>query len=100
VPYEIYLFEVLPVLETIIRSMHRTYSGNEIRPSLFVSNSKKNSDGEHRSSPGFRSPLKRPSLTMSDSDGGNTGTIARIRSAGSMNTSPSEFRTDAKYSNI
>lgn len=85
---------------TIFKSILKTYSGNEIRPSLFVSNSKKKSDGAHRSSPGFGSPLNRPPLTMSDSDGGNTGTTARIRSAGFMNTSPSEFLTDAKYSNI
>ena len=39
-------------------------------------------------SPGDRSPLKDPYRTMLESNGGNTGTIARTRSAGVINNSP------------
>ena len=60
----------------------------------------KNSDGAHCSSPGWRSPLNLPSLTILDSDGGKTGTTALIRSVGNMYISPSGLWTDAKYSKI
>lgn len=76
------------------------YSGNDISPSLLVSKSIKKVDGAQRKSPGWRSPLRFPSLTLSDSDGGNTGTTALIKSAGVMNISPSGLRKDAKYSKI
>jgi hypothetical protein len=55
-----------------------------MRPSLFVSNSMKNSDGAQCNSPGLRSPLNLPSRMAVDSDGGNTGTTALIKSAGNM----------------
>jgi hypothetical protein len=64
--------------------VHSTYSAKEMRPSLFVSNSIKNSDGAQCNSPGLRSPLNLPSRTMVDSDGGKTGTTALIKSAGNM----------------
>ena len=76
----------------------KTHSLKEMRPSLSTSKSMKNSDGEHLSSPGFLSPVKYPSLTRWDSDGGNTGTIALIKSAGFISNSPFDVRTDAKYS--
>lgn len=69
-------------------------------PSLLVSKSIKNVDGAQRNSPGSCSPLKYPSLTISESDGGKTGTTALIKSAGVMHTSPSGFLDDAKYSKI
>lgn len=69
-----------------------------MRPSLLVSKSMKNLEGAQSNSPGTRSPLKNPSLTRVDSDGGNTGTIARIKSAGVISTSPPGVRNDAKYS--
>lgn len=78
----------------------KAYSGNDISPSLLVSKSIKKFDGLQCKSPGLRSPLKYPSLMILDSDGGNTGTTARIKSAGNINTSPSGLRKDAKYSNI
>lgn len=65
-------------------------------PSLLVSKSIKNFDGSQRKSPGTRSPLKKPSLTRLDSEEGNTGTTALIRSAGVMKTSPAGVRMDAK----
>lgn len=75
-----------------------THSLKDMWPSLFVSKSIKNFDGAHSSSPGFLSPLRYPSLTRCDSDGGNTGTTALIRSAGVINISPSWASKDAKYS--
>lgn len=77
-----------------------TYSGKDISPSLSVSKSIKKAEGLQYNSPGLRSPLKYPSLTMLDSDGGKTGTIARIRSAGFITSSPSKFWLDAKYLKI
>ena len=70
-----------------------------MRPSLFTSKSMKNCDGAQCNSPGDLSPLRDPSLTTFDSEGGNTGTIARIKSPGLMRVSPLVFSTDAKYSN-
>ena len=67
-------------------------------PSLFVSKSIKNFEGAQCNSPGTRSPLKYPSLTRFDSDGGKTGTMARIKSAGVIKVSPEGVLTDAKYS--
>ena len=67
-------------------------------PSLFVSKSIKNSEGSHSNEPGNCSPLKEPSLTRLDSEGGNTGTMARIKSAGVIKTSSPGIRFDAKYS--
>ena len=58
----------------------------------------KNSEGGQRNWPGLLSPFKYPSLTRLDSDGGKTGTTARIRSAGFISSSPSGVRQDAKYS--
>lgn len=77
-----------------------TYSGKEISPSLLVSKSIKNLDGEQCNSPGWCSPFKYPSLTISDSDGGKTGTTALIKSAGVIHISPSGFLDEAKYSKI
>lgn len=71
----------------------------EIYPSLLTSKSMKKSDGEQRNSPGFLSPLKYPSLTRLDSDGGKTGTTALMRSSGLISNSPSDVQADAKYSN-
>lgn len=76
-----------------------THSLKDTRPSLFTSKSMKNCEGEQRNSPGNLSPLRDPSLTMFDSDGGNTGTMARIKSPGVIRVSPRLFFTDAKYSN-
>lgn len=76
-----------------------THSLKDTWPSLFVSKSIKNFEGAHCSSPGLLSPLRYPSLTRCDSDGGNTGTTALIRSAGVINISPSSASKDAKYSN-
>lgn len=76
-----------------------THSANDISPSLLVSKSIKNSEGAHCKSPGDHSPFKDPTLTRVSLVGGNTGTTARIRSAGVINTSPSGVRNDAKYSN-
>lgn len=81
-------------------NLHTTYSEKDISPSLFVSNNMKNFDGAQFKSPGCCSPRRCPSLTKFDSDGGNTGTTALIKSAGYINTSPSELRKDAKYSKI
>ena len=67
-------------------------------PSLSTSKSIKKSEGAQCNSPGFLSPPKYPSLTRLDSDGGKTGTTARIRSAGFISNSPSGDRKDAKYS--
>lgn len=67
-------------------------------PSLLVSKSIKNSEGAQYSSPGTCSPLREPSLTRFDSEGGKTGTTARIKSAGVIKTSPPGVRMDAKYS--
>uniref|UniRef100_A0A0A9CHI4 Uncharacterized protein n=1 Tax=Arundo donax TaxID=35708 RepID=A0A0A9CHI4_ARUDO len=78
----------------------KIYSAKEISPSPFVSNSMKNSDGAQCNSPGWRSPLSLPSLTIFDSDGGKTGTTALIKSVGNMYASPSGLWTDAKYSKI
>jgi hypothetical protein len=75
-----------------------TYSGNEISPSPFVSNNMKNFEGGHFKSPGDLSPPREPSLTRCEPDGGNTGTIALIKSAAVMNVCPSSLRTDEKYS--
>jgi hypothetical protein len=76
-----------------------THSGKEMSPSLFVSKSIKNSEGSHCNVPGTCSPLREPSLTRLDSEGGNTGTTARIKSAGVIKTSPPVVLFDAKYSN-
>jgi hypothetical protein len=81
------------------KSQH-TYSAKEMSPSPFVSNSMKKSEGAQCSSPGWRSPLSLPSLTIFDSEGGNTGTTALIKSVGNMYTSPSGLWMDAKYSKI
>lgn len=67
-------------------------------PSPFMSNSMKNSEGGQYRSPGTSSPLRNPSRIRPDSEGGNTGTTARIKSAGVMSTSPEGVRTVAKYS--
>lgn len=75
-----------------------THSLKDISPSLFTSKSIKKSEGPQHNSPGLLSPLKYPSLTRLDSEGGNTGTTARIRSAGFISNSPSGDRKDAKYS--
>lgn len=75
-----------------------THSLKETCPSLFVSKSMSKSEGAQRRSPGFLSPLKYPSLTRCDSEGGKTGITARIRSIGLMSNSPSGARNDAKYS--
>lgn len=77
----------------------KTHSLKDIRPSLFVSKSIKNSEGAHRKSPGLLSPLRCPSRIRCDSEGGNTGTTARIKSAGVINVSPSSEEKDEKYSN-
>ena len=76
-----------------------TNSGNDIRPSLLVSNSIKNSEGGQCSLLLMSSPFKYPPLTTSASDGGNTGTTALIRSDAVMYTSPEGDLNDAKYSN-
>lgn len=75
-----------------------THSGKDMSPSLLVSKSMKNCEGSQSSSPGTRSPLRKPSLTRFDSDEGNTGTTALIKSAGVIRTSPAGVRRDAKYS--
>lgn len=75
------------------------YSANDISPSLSVSKSIKNSEGEQSNWPGIFSPFRYPPRTLDASDGGNTGTTARIKSAGVINTSPEGDRKDAKYSN-
>jgi len=75
-----------------------THSAKEMSPSLLVSKSIKNCEGSHCNSPGTCSPLRKPSLTRVDSEGGKTGTMARIKSAGVIKTSPPGDRTDAKYS--
>lgn len=75
-----------------------THSLKDISPSLFTSKSIKKSEGGQRNRPGLLSPLKYPSLTSLDSDGGKTGTTARIKSEGFMSNSPSGVRKDAKYS--
>lgn len=77
-----------------------TYSGKDISPSLSVSKSIKKEDGAQCNSPGTRSPLKYPSLTILDSDGGKTVTTARIKSAGVIHISPFVFLDVAKYSKI
>lgn len=82
-----------------VKETLKTHSLKEIRPSSFTSNNIKNSEGAQRNSPGALSPIKYPSRTKWDSDGGNTGTTARIRSAGLISNSPSGFSADAKYSN-
>lgn len=74
------------------------YSEKEISPSLLVSKSMKNLEGAQCNSLGTVSPLRNPSLTRFDSDGGNSGTTARIKSAGVRRTSPSGVLKDAKYS--
>lgn len=66
---------------------------------MFTSKSMKKSEGEQRNSPGFLSPLKYPSLTRLDSDGGKTGITALMRSPGLISNSPSGVVVDAKYSN-
>uniref|UniRef100_A0A9I9EBP2 Uncharacterized protein n=1 Tax=Cucumis melo TaxID=3656 RepID=A0A9I9EBP2_CUCME len=67
-----------------------SYSAKEMRPSLLVSKSMKNLEGAQHSSPEILlSPLRKPSLTRLDSDGGNTGTMALIRSDGLIYISPS-----------
>ena len=77
-----------------------SYSAKEMRPSLLVSKSMKKVEGAQHSSPDILlSPLKKPSLTRLDSDGGNTGTMALIRSDGLIYISPSGVWIDAKYSN-
>lgn len=76
-----------------------TNSGNDIRPSLLVSNSMKNSEGGQCSSLVMSSPLRYPPLTASASDGGNTGTTALIKSDAVMYASPEGDLKDAKYSN-
>lgn len=70
-----------------------------MRPSLSVSKSIKNSEGAQHNSPGVLSPLRYPSRTRFDSDGGKTGTTARIKSAGVINVSPLSAMKEAKYSN-
>lgn len=75
-----------------------THSPKDMSPSLLVSKSMKNLEGGQCNSPGTRSPLRNPSLTRFDSEGGNTGTTARIKSAGVINTSPAGVLTEAKYS--
>lgn len=80
----------------MVKNLRKTYSGNEISPSLLVSKSIKNFEGAQFNSPGTLSPLKNPSLIRFDSEGGNTGTIARIKSAGVIKTSPAGVRIDAK----
>lgn len=74
------------------------YSLKETCPSLFISKSMSKLEGAQRSSPGFLSPHKYPSLTRCDSEGGKTGITARMRSIGVMSNSPSGARNDAKYS--
>ena len=61
-----------------------THSAKEMSPSLLVSKSMKNWEGAHCNWPGTDSPLRKPSLTRFDLDDGNTGTTARIKSAGVM----------------
>lgn len=77
---------------------YRTHSLKDISPSLSTSKSIKNSEGRQNKWPGLLSPFKYPSLTSLDSDGGKTGTTARIRSTGFISSSPSGVRQDAKYS--
>ena len=54
------------------------YSGKDMNPSLLVSKSMKNCERGQLNCPGIRFPLRKPSRTQFDSDGGNTGTSARI----------------------
>ena len=75
-----------------------SYSEKEMSPSPLVSKSMKNFEGAQCNFPGTVSPLRNPSLTRFDSDGGNTGTTARIKSSGVIRTSPSGVLKDAKYS--
>lgn len=77
---------------------YRTHSWKDISSSLSTSKSIKKCEGEQHKWPGLLSPFKYPSLTMLDSDGGKTGTTARIRSTGFMTISPSGVWQDAKYS--
>ena len=64
------------------------YSGKYMNPSLLVSKSMKNCEGGQHNCPGIRSPLRKPSPTQFDSDGGNIGTSARIKSTDVIRTSP------------
>ena len=91
------------MLKRFIRPANSTetidyYSEKEISPSLLVSKSMKNLEDAQCNSPGTVSPLRNHSLMRFDSDGGNTGTTARIKSAGVIRTSPSGVLKDAKYS--
>lgn len=72
--------------------LNNTHSLKDISPSLFTSKSIKKSEGGQSKWPGLLSPIKYPFLTSLDSDGGKTGTTARIRSAGFMSNSPSGVR--------
>lgn len=81
-----------------IKRTTNTHSTKEMSPSLLVSKSIKFFEGSHCNSPGTSSPLRKPSLTRFDSEGGKTGTMARIKSAGVIKISPLGLRTDAKYS--